>query len=1124
MRQAIATARAWVGRQGWLAGLWRMAVAGAGVVALFCAVAWLFRPNMASEPPPVDAADLAQIQDARRIEIDPDPAKRLRLQRDVDYAEGPSAAWFPKGESPILAEMVRAGQLPPVSERVGPEPVVYEGVDGIGEHGGTWVTAGGTPTGLMYRQSACTLIRWSPQGEPLVPHLAKSWEISPDYRTYTFTLRKGIRWSDGAPFSADDILYWWTHEATDPKVMASVPPLMNIGGMRGDVEKLDDLRVRFTFPKPHGLFLHMLATAQGVQVVGSPAHYLRSFHPRCEAKAPGEPVVGDKAVVDRLMTSTRLSSPLALYNYLKDGANPEHPRLWPWVYRTYSSGAPYSAVRNPYYWMVDPQGNQLPYIDRLLIEAPSKDMATSKLISGWHPIGVSKSLEYTLLLSERRRGNYRVYRWVRADSSDAMIHVNLNRRVDAGDPSSRRKHEFLNNVKFRQALSLAIKREAIIKANYHGETVPCQVCPQPYSDFHNPRAYQSFVRYDPAEANRLLDEIGLRERDVDGFRLFPDGTRMTFFLNFMAWLNPATAQFIVDDWARVGVRVVPRMREGRLFYTEKAALMHDFTMWTGESELFPLLTPRCFLPAEIEANFALAYANWYLRGGLYGDPRANDSDCVPVPRDHPLYEGLICYEKIKATGDRAEQRRLLNRILDIAAENVWTINTCSSPLYVVTVRNDLKNIPRTAALTFTFLGAGNTGQETYSFVKPEHPAGVAEAIRSEIAEVTPTPRANTAAAKPGAAPAKPKGRVGRVAKWLCLGIGVAFIGMLAVRHPFVGRRLLIMIPTLLFISVVVFTIIELPPGDFLTSRIMELQMKGDQVDMEELARLKEMYHLGEPFAQRYARWLGVYWFAGFDAKDEGLLQGNLGRSMATNQEVNQLVGDRILLTFLLSLFTILFTWAVAIPVGLYSAVRQYSWGDYVLTFLGFIGMCVPSFLLALVLMYLSREFLGLHVDRLFSDKYALQPFWDLPKFLDMCKHMWVPVVILGVGGTAGMIRVLRGNLLDELKKPYVTTARAKGVRPLKLLLKYPFRIALNPFISGIGGLFPALVSGGAIVSIVLSLPTVGPVMLDALLNEDTLMAGSMLMVLSLLGVFGVLVSDLLLLWLDPRIRFEGGSR
>jgi ABC-type dipeptide/oligopeptide/nickel transport system permease component len=205
-------------------------------------------------------------------------------------------------------------------------------------------------------------------------------------------------------------------------------------------------------------------------------------------------------------------------------------------------------------------------------------------------------------------------------------------------------------------------------------------------------------------------------------------------------------------------------------------------------------------------------------------------------------------------------------------------------------------------------------------------------------------------------------------------------------------------------------------------------------------------------------------------------------------------------------------------------VRQYSWGDYVLTFLGFIGMCVPSFLLALVLMYLSREFLGLHVDRLFSDKYALQPFWDLPKFLDMCKHMWVPVVILGIGGTAGMIRVMRGNLLDELKKPYVTTARAKGVRPLKLLLKYPFRIALNPFISGIGGLFPQLVSGGAIVSIVLSLPTVGPLMLDALLNEDTMMAGSMLMVLSLLGVFGVLVSDLLLLWLDPRIRFEGGSR
>jgi ABC-type dipeptide/oligopeptide/nickel transport system permease component len=236
--------------------------------------------------------------------------------------------------------------------------------------------------------------------------------------------------------------------------------------------------------------------------------------------------------------------------------------------------------------------------------------------------------------------------------------------------------------------------------------------------------------------------------------------------------------------------------------------------------------------------------------------------------------------------------------------------------------------------------------------------------------------------------------------------------------------------------------------------------------------------------------------------------------------VNAIVGDRILLTVLISLGTILLTWALAIPIGIYSAVRQYSIGDYVLTFLGFIGMCVPGFLLALLLMYASAEFLGIPVSGLFSSQYGAQPEWDWPKILDLLKHIWVPVVVLGIGGTAGMIRVMRANLLDELKKPYVVTARAKGVRPLKLLLKYPVRMALNPFISGIGGIFPQLVSGGAIVAMVLSLPTVGPLLLAALMSEDMYLAGSMLMVLSLLGVVGTLVSDLLLLWLDPRIRMQ----
>jgi ABC-type dipeptide/oligopeptide/nickel transport system permease component len=246
--------------------------------------------------------------------------------------------------------------------------------------------------------------------------------------------------------------------------------------------------------------------------------------------------------------------------------------------------------------------------------------------------------------------------------------------------------------------------------------------------------------------------------------------------------------------------------------------------------------------------------------------------------------------------------------------------------------------------------------------------------------------------------------------------------------------------------------------------------------------------------------------------------------METLRPVNEMVGDRVALTFWISLGTILFTWAIALPIGIYSAVRQYSFGDYVFSFLGFLGMCLPNFLLAILLMYLSAEFLGINVTGLFSPEYAALPGWTWGKILDLLKHIWVPVVVIALGGTAGMIRVMRGNLLDELKKPYVTTARAKGVPPFRLLMKYPVRLALNPFVSGIGALFPQLVSGGAIVAIVLSLPMVGPVLLQGLLSEDIYLAASMLMVLSLLGIFGTLASDLLLLWIYPRIRFEGEAK
>jgi peptide/nickel transport system permease protein len=346
----------------------------------------------------------------------------------------------------------------------------------------------------------------------------------------------------------------------------------------------------------------------------------------------------------------------------------------------------------------------------------------------------------------------------------------------------------------------------------------------------------------------------------------------------------------------------------------------------------------------------------------------------------------------------------------------------------------------------------------------------------------------------------------------------------AARHTFIARRLLLVAPTLFVVSLVTFIIVQLPPGDFATTRALEYESQGTQDGARAMRELRATFHLDESMARQYLRWTGLLWFTTFNAKDTGLLQGDLGRSMELERPVNAVVGDRIMLTLLVSIATILVTWLIALPIGIYSAVRQYSVGDYALTFLGFLGMSVPGFLLALVLMYFSHRLFGLAPSGLFSPEFATTPGWSWPKFFDLLKHLWLPTVVLGLGGTAGMIRVMRANLLDELRKPYVVTARAKGASELGLLLKYPVRLALNPFVSGLGSLFPALVSGGAIVAIVLSLPLVGPVMVNALMSEDVYLAGSMLMVMSVLSVFGTLVSDLLLLWLDPRIRYEGGAR
>src|SRR5262245_5588642 len=327
---------------------------------------------------------------------------------------------------------------------------------------------------------------------------------------------------------------------------------------------------------------------------------------------------------------------------------------------------------------------------------------------------------------------------------------------------------------------------------------------------------------------------------------------------------------------------------------------------------------------------------------------------------------------------------------------------------------------------------------------------------------------------------------------------------------YIAWRIFMMVPTLVIISALVFTIIELPPGDYFESYMAELAAQGENVNTEQIAALRKEYGFDQPPVIRYFHWVA------------GMLTGDFGYSFEYRLPVMNVVGDRLWLTIVVSFTTIIFTWLIAFPIGIYSATHQYSWGDYGLTFLGLLGIAIPNFMLALVFMYLANVWFGTSIGHLMDPQYMAEPMsWG--KFKSILAHLWIPVIIIGTAGTAGMIRRLRANLLDELQKQYVVTARAKGLHPFKALVKYPLRMALNFFIADIGSILPAIISGAEITAIVLSLETTGPLLLRALKSQNMYLAGSFLMFLAFLTVIGVLISDLALAVLDPHIRLQDKS-
>lgn len=318
-----------------------------------------------------------------------------------------------------------------------------------------------------------------------------------------------------------------------------------------------------------------------------------------------------------------------------------------------------------------------------------------------------------------------------------------------------------------------------------------------------------------------------------------------------------------------------------------------------------------------------------------------------------------------------------------------------------------------------------------------------------------------------------------------------------------------MIFTVWIISLISFAVIQIPPGDYVTNMVADMMAQGvEKIDPAVIDQLRQQYGLNDPLPVQYFKWVRNI-----------VTKGNFGYSLTFKRDAVDIIAERLPMSFMLAASSALFIWVVALPIGVYSAVKKYSLGDYIATFVGMIGLATPNFLLALILMYFSYRYGEHALIGLFSQEYANQP-WSWAKFLDLLKHLWIPVIILGTAGTAGLIRTMRANLLDELNRPYVDTARAKGLPEWKLLWKYPVRYALNPFISTIGWILPTLVAGDVIVSIVLNLPTSGPVLFNALQSQDMFVAAGFILMLSTLTVLGTFISDVLLVILDPRIRLE----
>ena len=605
-------------------------------------------------------------------------------------------------QAPELAEQVAAGTLPPVAERLPAEPAVVEPLEQTGRYGGTISSVLKGPSDDFWIEKTIgydPLVRWSQDGSSIIPNLAVSWEVNEDATRYTFKLREGVKWSDGTPFTADDIMFWYEDVYQNELLTPVQPGWLSTGGEPVVVEKIDDYTISFTFAAPNGLFLKNLAASSTVldrnTFTRFPRHYLEQFHPTHNEE------------VDTLVSEAGLDDWSQLFSErANEWRSPEKPTLFAWrLTSAYGDSQRLTAERNPYYWKVDPEGNQLPYVDEWVYDiVENEEVILLKALNGEIDLlgrHINTLGNKPLLFENMDAGGYRLFDEVPTEMNEVLLTLNLN----SPDPVLR---EIFNNKDFRIGLSHAINREEILDIVFVGQGEPYQAAPLPGTPFYDEEMAKQYIEYDVELANEYLDKAGFAERDGEGFRLGPDGERISFPMEIMNFKQERidVLELVRNYWRDVGIDMQVQPEERTLAATRLQSNLMVASAWSGNNGgLDALLEPRYFIPVNDEtASYAPLWAEWYETRGAAGEAPPAD-----------VQEALSLYDQLQATASEDEQIELMKQIVDIAEEQFYTIGTVRLAPFPGIVSQRLQNVPEAMIYAGTFREPGYTAPEQYFF-------------------------------------------------------------------------------------------------------------------------------------------------------------------------------------------------------------------------------------------------------------------------------------------------------------------------------------------------------------------------------------------------------------------------